>query len=166
MRIFSRVMVRPAAASDADLLAAVYVPSWRATFQDLLPPEALSTMHESEWAARFRSQRDPGRTTLVAFRWGRAAGMASFGPDREDAGYGEIYAIYVLPRSQGKGVGRKLLDAAVAALGSRDVRVWCAAANTRARDAYARYGFLADGRVGAYDVAGHSVPTVRYTLRR
>ena len=166
MGILRRLEIRPAQASEADLIAAVYVPSWRATYQDLLPLEALATVDESGWAARFRSQRDPGRSTLVGFRRRRAVGMVSFGPDREDAAYGEIYAIHVLPRSQGKGVGRNLLDAAVAALGSRNVRVWCVAANTRARDAYTRYGFVADGGVGAYDVAGHSVPTVRYTLRR
>ena len=97
---------------------------------------------------------------------GRAAGMVSFGPDREDARYGEIYAIYVLPRSQGRGVGQRLLDAALARSESPNVRAWCAAANTRARDGYSRYGFVADGGVGTYDVAGHSVPTVRYTLRR
>jgi len=166
MAIPRPLAIRPADPTDAALIASVYVPSWRATYRDLLPPEALASMHESEWAARFRSQRDPGRTTLVAFRWGRAAGMVSFGPDREDAAYGEIYAIYVLPRSQGRGVGRRLLDAALARLESRNVRAWCATANTRARDGYARQGFVADGGVGTYDVAGHSLPTVRYTLRR
>ncbi len=166
MGIRRRLAIRPAEASDADLIAAVYVPSWRATYQDLLPPEALATVEQSGWAARFSSQRDPGRTTLVAFRGRRTVGMVSFGPDREDPAYGEIYAIYVLPRNQGKGVGRKLLDAALARLGSRDVRIWCAAAKTRARTGYTRHGFVADGGVGTYDVAGHSLPTVRYALRR
>lgn len=164
--IRGRLVIRPADADDAERVAAVYVPSWRATYQHLLPSEALASLDEGAWAARFRSQRDPGRTTLVAFRRGHAVGMVSFGPDREDPAYGEIYAIYVLPGSQGKGVGRNLLEAALARLASGNVRVWCAEANARARDGYSHRGFVADGGVGTYDVAGHSVPTVRYTLRR
>jgi GNAT superfamily N-acetyltransferase len=166
MALFRRLVIRPATVADAELIASVYVPSWRATYRNLLPPEALVSDDESQWAARFRSQHDPGRETLVALRGKQPIGMVSFGPDREDAAYGEIYAVYVLPRSQGRGIGRKLLAEALAALGQRDVRIWCATANTRARDHYAHHGFLADGCVGTYDFAGHSVPTVRYVLRR
>jgi hypothetical protein len=36
----------------------------------------------------------------------------------------------------------------------------------RARHRHAHHGFIADEAVGTYDVTGHSVPTVRYTLRR
>ena len=92
--------------------------------------------------------------------------MACFGPGRENAANGDIDAIYAPPRALGKGVGCKLLDAAFGRLGSRYIRVWCAAANERARHRYAHHGLIVDGGAATYDVAGHLVPTVRYTLRR
>ena len=36
----------------------------------------------------------------------------------------------------------------------------------RARHRYAHHGLIVDGGAGKYDVPGHLVPTVRYTLRR
>src|SRR5262245_65629631 len=104
MAVLRGLVIRAATPADAEIIAAVYVPSWRATYQDLLPAEVLASQDEMQWSARFRSQHDPGRTTLVAFRRMHAVGMVSFGSDREDGAYGEIYAIYVLPRSQGRGI--------------------------------------------------------------
>ena len=159
-------VIRPAHASDSLLVAAVYVRSWRAEYRDLLPPQALATLDEQEWAARFRSQPNPGRSTLVAVQRRRTVGMVSFGPDRDDAIFGEIYAIYVLPAIQRMGVGRRLMDSALARMDARNVRLWCAVANNTTREFYERFGFVLDGAVGTYDICDVSVPTVRYTLFR
>jgi ribosomal protein S18 acetylase RimI-like enzyme len=166
-RLRSRsISVRPAESSDADLVASVYVPSWRAAYRDLLPPEALSWIDEATWAARFRGQPEPVRSTLLALKRRCAIGMVSFGPDRDDAAFGEIYAVYVLPASQRLGVGRRLLDGALARMHWREVRLWCAVANTGTRQFYEACGFVVDGAVGTYDVPGATVPTVRYTVFR
>jgi ribosomal protein S18 acetylase RimI-like enzyme len=160
------MVIRPADVSDAMRVAAVYVPSWREAYRYLVPSEALATVDEQEWAGRFRLQPDPSRSTLLALNGKRAVGMVSFGPDRDDAVFGEIYAIYVLPGSQRMGVGSRLLDSALARMKMRDVRLWCAIANTATREFYERFGFVADGAVGSYDIFDVSVPTVRYTLFR
>jgi RimJ/RimL family protein N-acetyltransferase len=74
--------------------------------------------------------------------------------------------MHVLPSSQRLGVGRKLLDCALARLEFRKVRLCCAAANPAGRAFSERCGFVADGTDGTYEVGGSTVPTVRYVLIR
>lgn len=53
----------------------------------------------------------------------------------------EVGAIFVLPESQGKGIGRKLMDKARELYGVLEVEVF--AENIQARQFYEHYGFVA-----------------------
>jgi GNAT superfamily N-acetyltransferase len=71
---------------------------------------------------------------LVAVAGRRVVGFASCGPEREGdpQHQGEVYAIYVHPRKQFRGVGRALFLAAVDCLllaGFHSLLVWALAAN-------------------------------------
>lgn len=162
MDLASDVAIRSATAEDADDVAAVYVRSWRAAYAELLPPEALATLDEANWARRFRSRREPSRVTLLAHTTAQVIGMVTVGPDRQDPVFGEINAIYVLPSIQGRGIGTVLLDAAITRLDSSVVRLWCAAENARSRTFYERRGFAPDGVTSTYEISGHRLATVRY----
>jgi hypothetical protein len=158
-------VIRPAHASDSLLVAAVYVRSWRAEYRHLLPPQALATLDEQEWAARFRSQPNPGRSTLVAVQCRRAVGMVSFGPDRDDAFRRDICDLCV--------AGYPANGGGPQADGFRsgpNGRAKCASVVRRRQQhnsrIYERFGFVLDGAVGTYDICDVSVPTVRYTLFR
>jgi ribosomal protein S18 acetylase RimI-like enzyme len=123
----------------------------------------------------------PGSVFHVDRRRARPIGFATFGPYRlngdpdgeVDPSAGEVLAIYVDPDHHGRGAGRALMDAAVAALrdtGVGEVRLWVLEANTPARRFYERYGFVADGerhlfRVQPPDGEPVDLPEVRYTLR-
>jgi GNAT superfamily N-acetyltransferase len=80
-----------------------------------------------------------------------AVGLPPFGPITP-AGLageaGEVYAIYLAPAWWSAGIGRALMDAALAELragGYRRVVLWTLTGNARARRFYDRAGFAPDG---------------------
>jgi ribosomal protein S18 acetylase RimI-like enzyme len=161
---------RLAVTSDAGPIAHVHVESWRTTYRGLLPDPMLDEMdapeHEERWA---RTLRDPYRRSvvLVAEERGRVVGFASCGHERDgDQDYeGELYAIYLLRESQGRGHGRALVEASAAALelrGLASMVVWVLRDNGPARGFYERLGgvYLRERPLDL--VAGVSVPEVSY----
>jgi GNAT superfamily N-acetyltransferase len=99
---------------------------------------------------------------VVGFAVTRPSGDAGAGPVT-----GEVDGFYVHPGSWGRGAGRALLDAAVAALrvgGFRDATLWTAAENHRPRRIYETAGWRVDGtdRRRAFD--GVEFVEVRYRI--
>jgi ribosomal protein S18 acetylase RimI-like enzyme len=103
----------------------------------------------------------------VAESDGRVVGFVAFGPDRDEDGHGELYAIYVLPEHWGGGSGRELLTAAKEGLteaGYPDMRLWVLAENTSARRFYERMGLTPDGTTQTWTPRGTTaeLPELRY----
>jgi GNAT superfamily N-acetyltransferase len=88
---------------------------------------------------------------LVAEEDGRIVGLTACGESRDpDAGpaVGEIWTFFVAAGLWRRGVGRALMEAALAELrrrGYAEVTVWSFAANERANGFYAARGFVPDG---------------------
>lgn len=103
--------IRPAEASDAEALMAIYNPvvqTSTATF-DLVP---RTLEQQLDWLA----DRSGARVVLVAEAEDRSvAGYAAISPYRERAAYSTTVedSVYVHPDHQGRGVGRLLLEAMV-----------------------------------------------------
>ncbi len=124
--------------ADAAGIARVSVDTWRATYQGIMPDavlEGLSYKTREERAAAYLTESAPGSVHLVAED--QEFGIFAFvdgGPKRSGA-YpydAEIYAIYVLPHAQGRGLGKRLLLAATNLLhqnGFESLIIWAAAAN-------------------------------------
>lgn len=155
---------------DAEAIARVHVESWRTTYRGLLPDRMLDEMevrdHEQRWE---RTLRDPYRRSvvLVAEDGGRVVGFASCGRERDgDQDYeGELYAIYLLRESQGRGHGRALVEASAAALDLRGLAsmvVWVLRDNAPARGFYERLGGVYRRERPLDLVTGVSVPEVSY----
>jgi ribosomal protein S18 acetylase RimI-like enzyme len=162
-------LIRPAAVADAEGIAAVHVATWRDAYAGLLPDDFLAGLDVGERAERWRGRladQPEDSFVLVVDIGGRIGGFVSGGPSRDRFTGGEVYAIYVHPGRQGRGAGRRLLQAAARQLGDIGFTVaslWVLAGNHPARGFYESQGWHADGTQKPWTVQdGVTVPEVRY----
>ena len=161
--------IRPITDAEFDPVARIHVRSWQAGYAGIVPAGYLAALDPAVLAERRRAHaRHPGTQTLVAERDGTVIGFAAFGPDRDDPGVGELYAIYVDPDSWGAGAGRRLIEAAKIALagaGFAVMRLWVLTDNDRARRFYQRAGLRPDGATDYYTPGdtGVQLPELRYS---
>ena len=173
----SKVVVRPADESDAAAIARVKIAAWRAAYRGIVPDlvlDGLDLGHEaSTWRERLRDQAvvKVSVADIVEPRASpRLVGYVTEGPARgEDmAGLGEVWAIYVDPAAQGRGVGRALLDAAVRGLAARgcdEAMLWVFEANAAARGFYERMGWALDGAAKPFAIGGATPIELCYRRR-
>ncbi|MBR2790788.1 MAG: GNAT family N-acetyltransferase [Eggerthellaceae bacterium] len=136
--------------------------SWQETYPGLIDQAYLDTMTlEKSVDIAFRWPEG----TLVAKDGSRVIGFCAYGECRDEdlPGAGEIYAIYVLAEYYGMGVGRALMDAALARLDNPQIAVWVLAGNSRAIRFYEKCGFALDG---AEQVRTIGTPVTELRLRR
>ncbi len=120
-------------------------------------------------SARWPSDSVGRAGVLVAEAGGALLGFASYSASRDSdadpARVGEIGAIYLLPSTWGKGVGRRLMDVALACLAEAEfvqVTLWVLESNARARRFYAAGGWSADGTRKLDESRGFPIAQVRY----
>ena len=171
------VEIRTLTEADIDAVAEVHVRTWQSAYAAIIPAEVLDALDPTVWAERRRqSGPPPTGQTLVADDDGTVIGFAAFGPRRIQPGTeydfteGELYAIYVNPRYQHKGAGKRLFAAARAALteaGFPVLRLWVLEENHPARRFYEHLGMAPDGDHHHYTPRGSTVelPEVRYAAR-
>jgi ribosomal protein S18 acetylase RimI-like enzyme len=163
--------IRAGEPRDAEDITRVQVTAWQWAYRGLLPQGYLDRMdpldvQRLDWRRRHLAESTGRAATLVAVDEGAVVGFANIGPYRPDGehpdrtgdhpdGGGEVYAIYQMPGRYRTGVGRALMDAAVATLrdrGHTPIRLWALADNARALAFYHRYGFRDDGGRGTFTV--------------
>jgi GNAT superfamily N-acetyltransferase len=106
------VTIRSALLDDAHAIARIFVKSWRAAYQGILPPEYLAGLSIDQTTRSVRrSLVDPMSSFLIAEVDQDMAGYISAGPERgQDPIYAaEIYELYLLPDLQHQGFGKELL---------------------------------------------------------
>ncbi len=150
--------IRDAQRSDAAGLARVHVDAWRDAYAGIIEQSYLDNLSHAEREGRWEgalASVDPSEFLLVAEVTPSAEiiGFAEGGPQRSgDSDYsGELYALYVLPGQQRKGVGRVLVEAVTERLvqsGHDSMSVWVLEQNP-ARGFYVALG---GRRLGTKDV--------------
>jgi len=166
----SGFQIRPARPEDAPGIVHVRIAAWQAAYRGLMPDDYLDGMTDEadQAAARLGERlRTAVSSTLVdTDADGEILGMCAFGPPREDiAGGGEVYAINVVPRAWGIGLGVQLLNAAqrgLTAAGHSTAYLWVVEGNVRARRFYERAGWGVDGATKIDDDFGTGVTEIRY----
>jgi GNAT superfamily N-acetyltransferase len=158
--------IRKATAEDAFGIAGVQERGWQAAYRHVFPAEELDRggfIHADRWTERL--VRPPtGWSTFVAEQDGDVVGFTSVGPSRDEAGIGELYAIYVDPEHWDTGTGRALIEQAEQQLRAEygEVTLWVLEDNPRARQFYERAGWTVDGGRKAEARWGVRAPEVRY----
>lgn len=163
------VELRPADFDDAAGIARVQVDTWRAVYRKIMPPKLLDEMSDVRIAAFWATiiADNQGLSfCLVACAGETVVGFASCGP-RQHASLpqqGEVYALYVRPEMHGRGIGRRLVEAAfdrMLELGITEGRIWTLRENAPARAFYARIGGTRT-EDGHNDIGGIRYPEVAY----
>ena len=137
--------VRPALVRDAVALARVHEVTWRHAYAGLIPHRALRAMIERRGAGWWARAIRNGATILVMEYGGEIVGYATLGRNRTRAlsPDGEIYELYLAPRFQGLGFGRRLFESCrtlLRARGLSGVAVWSLSDNDNAMRFYRALG--------------------------
>lgn len=141
MKTALTIDIRRAEVRDAAAIADVHGEAWRGAYQGLIPHRALTAMigrrGQHWWANAIRR----AAAVLVIECGGEIAGYATLGRNRarELPQQGEIYELYLRPRYQGIGLGRRLFAAArerLARHGLKGLVVWALEENQGALSFY------------------------------
>lgn len=163
------MVIRDAGLSDAPAIARVHVDTWLSTYRGIVPDEHLDSLcyERTEHATRSRLSATDGDTfTLVAQTdEEEIVGFATAGPVRESeaAKTGEVYAVYVLARYQGQGIGQALMRRAAERLnaaGMQSMIIWVLKDNP-AQGFYAHLGGTPKG-TQTITIGGRELEEVAY----
>lgn len=171
--------IREPTIADTEAMGEVHVRAWQAAYRSMMPDDYLDGLRPEDRAAMWCRQIDRvgGEGLLVAEAAedpGVIAGFVAFGPERLPAdtaarGRGEVYAINLDPAWWGRGIGRRLFQAAVEGLGQRgfdDMVLWVLPENARARALYDSEGWAPDGASKTEVLLGVTVAEIRYVRMR
>jgi ribosomal protein S18 acetylase RimI-like enzyme len=134
------IAVRRAELSDVDAIRQIGLTTWPVAYAGLVP-EAFITDGLAQWWSVETVERGISRgITLVAEDGDVLVGMVGLGREED---FWVMWKLYVLPDHQGKGVGKALLDAAIAALpdGTPELLLDVLVANEQAIGFYRSQGF-------------------------
>ncbi len=165
--------LRVAVDSDAADIARLYIATWRATYDGIIADHIFQRMdlrrETRDWRGSI-ARRDPLHHVIVAERGGDGIiGFASFGAERAGPGRrrGEIHTLYVLPRQQSFGVGRRLMAGAAEQMqadGFTDAILWVLKENESARGFYECMGG-AFGAERGMRLGGEALRLISYEWR-
>ena len=155
--------------ADADEMARVNAAGWREGYRGMVPDERLDHLPEADWRRQMRAGLSEPRLdsfTRIAQLDGEFAGycfVAAPGRDEPDeSNTAELVAIYVEPGLWRRGVGRALIEEAIAQareLSYEWMVLWTFEQNQRALGFYRDAGFELDGASRPFVPIG--TPTVR-----
>ncbi len=129
------LLIRAATEQDAGAIAHVHVDSWRTTYAGIVPDNYLSGLNETERVPMWREWLGLDIHVYVADMASEIVGFICGGQIREpladcDA---ELFAIYLLQRAQGQGIGTALfrrLAESLRADGFKSMAVWVLESNS------------------------------------
>lgn len=147
-------LVRPARLSDADAIGVLHVQAWRETYAGIVPAPYLTSLSAVRRAEMWRGRLNRGASGFYVCEVSQAVvGFGLCGPHRPTTlpDYpGEIYAINILRRAQGRGLGRELMRSMARHLVGHDLSpmlLLVLSQNISARQFYQRLGGRVVGEV-------------------
>jgi ribosomal protein S18 acetylase RimI-like enzyme len=146
-RTAPRDRIRPGRLDDAAAILDAQATSWAATYRGQLPEHVFPKAGNPR-AIRFWQEvlmRGDTATRVVEEHGGRLLGFASGGSKRDPnlGARAEIYALYLRPEAQGRGLGRRLLQETAQVLrarGAPTLGLWVLASNAPAKAFYTHLG--------------------------
>jgi GNAT superfamily N-acetyltransferase len=114
---WANISFREATVSDCPAVAKVHVQSWKGSFAGIVPQTFLDKMSVEKRTLAFEAgfSADSYKMYVAEVAGRGVVGFADFGEPREFIGghEGELYAIYLAPEFQRKGIGERLFHLGV-----------------------------------------------------
>jgi GNAT superfamily N-acetyltransferase len=135
------VVYRAASQQDAQQIAPMHLSCWHEAYAGLVPQRCLDDLDAqdrvAQWRGRLERQED---ATTIAVHDGRVVGLTTVGPAQTALPLApeELRSLYVVRDMWGRGLGKQLLQHALA---DRPASLWVFEGNERARRFYARTGW-------------------------
>ena len=155
--------IRQATPEDAEAVVRMHTLAHEECYADQLSPEFFLARRASipervEQRRQFLAAPDPRLIALDDSN--EVVGLADAGPglDADGPAQLEVYAIYVLRRTYGTGLGAALLRAAVS---DSPAYLWVLEDNPRARAFYLKHGFRPDGARKLLPPEWEELPVIR-----
>ena len=142
-------MIREGKLSDADQITAIKVDSWKETYKNLIPKEALNKITYEKEKEKYINKFN-NRRIVVYEENNEILGYSFFGKrqnvnkEKMEDYTSEIYALYIKNDFKRKGVGTKLINHICDTLkkeNNEKVLLWCLKDNQNAIDFYKKNGF-------------------------
>ncbi|HET6989301.1 MAG TPA: GNAT family N-acetyltransferase [Kribbella sp.] len=135
------IEVRRAEVGDVDAVREIGLKTWPVAYGGLASEDFITDGLAQWWSPEAVEWVIRNGITLVAAEGDDLVGMVGLG--REDDNW-VMWKLYVLPDQQGKGIGKALLDAAIAALpeGTTELLLDVLVTNEKAIGFYRAHGFV------------------------
>lgn len=106
------IEIKQASLSELVYVREIAMETWPVTFKDILTPEQINYMLQWMYAPEaLKSQvLEKNHIFLLAKEEGKHLGFCSYELNCNKDSKTKIHKIYILPDTQGKGIGRKLID--------------------------------------------------------
>lgn len=166
------LQIRPALASDAEGIAKVHVYTWQSAYQGLIPDSFLQGLSVEQRTASWIKNLEtplPETHTFVAEINGEIVGFIGVGANIESdiSKQGEVFAIYVSPDIQGRGIGAALMRAGLRELraqGFPSAVLWVLNGNLLTRAWYESHGWKLTERTKFDERGDFTLKEIEYQI--
>lgn len=141
--------IRDARFGDVGGIREVALATWADAYRGIIPEDEQTAFLGHAYSDASLAERMASGAFLVAEEDGRVVGFADF--SSLPGGEAELAAIYVLPASQGRGLGSRLLEAGLGRLPAvSKIRVGVERENAAARGFYESRSFVEEPAARAF----------------
>lgn len=106
------ISITKATVADLRNIAEIAHKTWPLTYGEILSPAQLEYMLNAFYSdSALQTNIENGQEFILAKEENTTLGFASFEHHYEDGNTTKIHKIYILPETQGKGIGKLLIDA-------------------------------------------------------
>lgn len=163
----------PGSARDADAIGRLHAESWQASYRGIMPDQFLDIEalehRKSAWRSRLAVETDRRWLLKAQDQEGELVGFACVELDAEPDWGALLDNLHVRPDRKGRGIGRRLFDAArewsFEQLGHRGIHLWVIEANVEGQQFYNRIGGTIAERTIKDVVGVVKLPALRYVWK-
>ncbi len=158
------MQIRRVTKDDFDEISQLLTQVWKSAYQGIFPQIFLDNLEDQKWLAGLASMLNSQAECWLAEQDEKIVGMLTLGDGRKEYAEAEIYVINVLPSFQGQGIGKALIQFALAQLKGKSVYLEVVVQNHQARRFYEQHGFRDTFIVTERQMADFTFQQVVYRL--